>query len=312
MPLRLLIYDLGHGRVLVLPFGQLDQLLHGRFGELVAHAGAGIDEGAARQLHAHHLHQHLVAVGGAVEGAGARAVVGGALGLQQLGPAHFTLGKELAYFHLLRIGQTRGHGAGGHKHHRQVAKRQGADHQTGNDLVADTEAHGPVEHVVRQRYRGGHGNHVAAEQRQVHAVLALGHTIAHGRHAAGHLGGHTGLKRRSFDLFGIVTIRMVGRQHVVVGGHNAEVGGIAVGKHLFFFTVGRGKAVRQIAAGEARPRGTIRTHLFNPLQIGGPGVAASVDNPLGNFGESFVSHFSTIDCLTSSQARRLLPQRGML
>ena len=45
-------------------------------GQRVAQRRVRVDEGGARQVQAHDLHQHLVGVGGAVEGAGAGAVVG--------------------------------------------------------------------------------------------------------------------------------------------------------------------------------------------------------------------------------------------
>ena len=62
---------------------------HGLARELVAQFGARIDEGRARHVQAHRFHQHLVAVGGAVEGAGARRVVGRA-SRHRAGPARPT------------------------------------------------------------------------------------------------------------------------------------------------------------------------------------------------------------------------------
>ena len=62
-----------------------------------------------------------------------------------------------------------------------------ADHQARHDLVADAQAQHAVEHVVRQRHRGRHRDHVAREQRQLHALGALGDAVAHRRHAAGDL-----------------------------------------------------------------------------------------------------------------------------
>ena len=52
------------------------QCTFGRFaGQRIAQRRARIDERCARQLHAHRFQQHLVGIGGAVEGAGAGAVV---------------------------------------------------------------------------------------------------------------------------------------------------------------------------------------------------------------------------------------------
>ena len=54
-------------------------------GQRVAKRRVRVDEGGARQMEAHDLHQHLIGVGGAVEGAGPRRVIGRRLGLQQIG-----------------------------------------------------------------------------------------------------------------------------------------------------------------------------------------------------------------------------------
>ena len=77
-----------------------------------------------------------------------------------------------------------------------MAEGQRRDHQPRHDLVADAEIDRGVEHVVRQADRGRHGDHVAREQRQLHAGLALGDAVAHGRHAAGDLRDAAGLARR--------------------------------------------------------------------------------------------------------------------
>jgi hypothetical protein len=54
-----------------------------------------------------------------------------------------------------------------------VAEAQRADQQARHDLVADAEQGGGLEHAVAQRNRGRERDRVAAEQRQVHAGLAL-------------------------------------------------------------------------------------------------------------------------------------------
>jgi hypothetical protein len=62
----------------------LAQPVHGGAGQFLAKLGAGIDEGRAGQVEAHHLHHHLVRICGAVEGAGAGAVIAGRFCFQQL------------------------------------------------------------------------------------------------------------------------------------------------------------------------------------------------------------------------------------
>ncbi len=64
-------------------------------------------------MQAHHVHHHLVRVGGTVEGAGAGAVIGGRLALEQLVAADLALGVELADALLLLVGQPEGIGQPG-------------------------------------------------------------------------------------------------------------------------------------------------------------------------------------------------------
>ena len=78
---------------------------------------------------------------------------------------------------------------------------------------------------MRQRYCSRHGNHVAAEQTKLHARSALRHTITHGGHATCDLRGCAMLARFRFKNVWKCRKRYVGRQHVVVGCHYANVGG---------------------------------------------------------------------------------------
>ncbi len=70
----------------------------------------------------HDFHQHLVGIGGAVESAGAGAVIGLGFRLQQRGTVDLALGIELADFGLVIIGKAGGHGTGGNEHGRQMAE----------------------------------------------------------------------------------------------------------------------------------------------------------------------------------------------
>ena len=47
-----------------------------RMGKRVAERCVGVNEGSAREMQAHDFHHHLVGISGAVEGAGAGAVIG--------------------------------------------------------------------------------------------------------------------------------------------------------------------------------------------------------------------------------------------
>ena len=77
---------------------------------------AGVHERGAGHMQAHGLEQHLIAVGGAVKGAGAWRVVGDGLGLQQLGAAHQTLRRTFPDLALLAVGEPRRHRTGRHEH----------------------------------------------------------------------------------------------------------------------------------------------------------------------------------------------------
>ena len=150
-------------------------------------------------MKAHGFQQHLVAVGGAVKGAGTRRVVGLHLRVKQLGATYQALRGQLAGFGFFFVRQARRHWPGGHKHGGQVAKVQSAYQQPRHNFVAHAQHKCRVKHVVRQRHCGRHGNHVTAEQAQLHAGGALRHTVAHGRHAACHLRGSAMLARFKLD-----------------------------------------------------------------------------------------------------------------
>ena len=105
-----------------------------------------------------------------------------------------------------------------------MAEGGGGDDEAGDDLVADAEVEGGVEDVVAQRDACGERDHVAGEERELHARLALGDAVAHGGHAACDLRGGAGGAGGGPDQLGVGLERLVGREHVVVGGDDAEVG----------------------------------------------------------------------------------------
>src|SRR3546814_7920918 len=70
-------------------------------GKFAAQLCAGINEGCARHVQAHHLHHHLVGIGCALESAGAGTMIGGAFSLQPLLLSHFPFRINLANADLL-------------------------------------------------------------------------------------------------------------------------------------------------------------------------------------------------------------------
>ena len=91
----------------------------------------------------------------------------------------------------------------------------------------DRNHDGAVEHVVAQRHGRGHGDHVAAEQAELHARRALGHAVAHRGHATGHLGRGAELARLVADLVRDASPRLLGGQRaghgVTPAGENPRV-----------------------------------------------------------------------------------------
>ena len=74
-------------------------------------------------------------------------------------------------------------------------------------------------------------DHIAREQRQLHALKALRDAVAHRRHAARDLRDRADLARRFADDVGITLVRRVRREHVVVGGDDADIRPLAAEQH---------------------------------------------------------------------------------
>ncbi len=197
-----LVDHLADRRVLVAERGDRQRPLGRRPGQRIAERRVRIDERGAGQVQAHDLHQHLVAVGRAVEGARAWRVVRLRLDVEELLAGDLLLGVKLPRLGAFRVGQAGGHRSGRDEHRRDVAEGQRRDHQAGHDLVADAEIDGRVEHVVRQADAGRHRDRVAREQRQLHAGLPLRDAVAHRRHAARDLRRAAGLARASRMISG--------------------------------------------------------------------------------------------------------------
>ena len=272
-------------------------------GQRVAQLGAGVDEGGAGQMQAHDLHQHLVGVRRTVEGAGAGAVVGAHLGLQQLVAADLALGVELADVALLGVRDAAGHRACRHEDRRQVAERQRADHEAGHDLVADAEIDRGVERLVRERHRRRQRDHVAREQRQLHARLALGDAVAHGRHAARDLRRGACGAGRAADHLRVGLVGLMGGEHVVIGGDDAEVGRAPHREPRLVVRRRGGEGVRLVGAAELGPR---RLRLvcggFEAVEVAAARVVAARHDPLSDLGDAGVN--GHVQSLSSRGFRR--------
>ena len=186
----------------------------------------------------------------------------------------------------LVVGQARWHRPAGHEDRRQMTEGERADEQARHDLVADAEAEGRVEHVVGQRDRRRQRDHVAAEQRQLHARLALGDAIAHGGHAAGELRHGADLARRLLDDRREIAVGLMRRQHVVVGGDDADVGRAAVASQVLL--VGAAQAAKpwaRLPQDSCVRCGFARAPPRDALQVVARGVAAGRFDALGDVGD---------------------------
>ncbi|MNS77763.1 hypothetical protein D3C72_1113510 [compost metagenome] len=235
-------------------------------------------------MQARDLHHHLVGVGRAVEGAGAGRVIGADLALQQGGAVHLVLGVERPDAGLLGVGNARGHRPCGGEHDRQMAERQRPHEQARHDLVADAQHHGGVKGIVGQGHARRHGDGVAAEQRQFHAGAPLRDAVAHGGGSARHLGRGADLAHRLADHVGEALERLMGRQHVVVGGDHAHVGLGPVHRREFVGDGLAGEGVGPVGAGQLGPPGAAVAGGVHAAQVVGAGGAAAFDDAGGDLG----------------------------
>ncbi len=237
-------------------------------------------------MQAHDLHQHLIGVGGAVEGAGAGRVIRTRFRFQQLGAAGLAFRIGLAHFRFLLVADAAGHRTAGHEHARQMTEAQRADQQARHDLVADAQVQRAIEHVVRQRHGGGHGDQVAREQRQLHARATLRHAIAHRRYAAGHLRGEACFARNFANQRRIALIRLMRREHVVVRGDDADVRRVAFAQCALSCVPHAAKPCARLPQ-ERRAR-CVPSHgsAMDTIEIGGACIAAAFAQALGDFGNN--------------------------
>ena len=293
---RAFVDDLRQGALAAL--GKLGEAMHRRPGQCLPQRSPRVDERRIGDVQPHQFHHHLVAIGGAVEGAGPGRVVGARFGHQQLVLADLALGKELADPLLFLVRQARGHRPARHQKHRQMAEAERSDQQAGNDLVTDAEQGRGVEHAVAKRDRGAKRDHIAAEQRQVHARLALGHSVAHRRDSARDLRRRPHFAREDLHLLGVAAVGLMRRKHVVVSGDDADVGpGHRADRGLVLAR--RGKAVREIAARQARAVDPPLLLFGHQLEVAPAGRLRPLDDPVGHPGNGRIETHQ----LVSTRAR---------
>ncbi len=261
----------------------------GLLGQRAPQRRARVDEARARQVQAHRLDHELVGVRGAVEGAGAGRVVGLRLGLEQLLAADLALRVQLADAALLaRSGSPDGIGPAGTKTVGRWPNDSAPISRPGHDLVAHAEHQRAVEHVVRERDRGRHRDHVAAEQRQLHARAALRDAVAHRRHAARELGDAAGLQHGLLEDRGVALERLVGREHVVVGRDDRDVAALVGPQVQLLVRPAGGKAVGEVRAAERAAGRSFGRGGADALEVGRAGVGAARGDARGDFRDDWM------------------------
>ncbi len=193
-------------------------------------------------------------------------MIGGHLGGHERIATDFAGCELLAHLGFLVIGQPGGHRPRGDEDRRDMAEGRRRHDQAGHDLVADAHVEGRVEGVVAQRDRRRHCDHVTREERQVHPRLALRDAVAHRGHAARDLRRGADFAQRGFDRLREGLERLVRREHVVIGRHDAHVGGAIACQRVLVLAHGR-IGVGLIAAAEMRACGACIGSRLHPGKI---------------------------------------------
>jgi hypothetical protein len=169
---------------------------------------------------------------------------------------------------------------------------QRADQQARHDLVADAQQQRGVEDVVGERDGGAHRDGVAREQAQLHAGQALRDAVAHRRHAAGHLHGGAQAVRLGADLGWVALVGLVGRQHVVVGRDDAQMGRLL--GHDAQLVAGRhGRhGMRDVGAAHALETTLAVVELRDAREVVTAQLGAALADALGDFDQCGIHGWS--------------------
>ncbi len=222
-------------------------------------------------------------------------MVAGQFGRHQLFPRGAAFGIGVADAGLFVVWDAAGHRPRRHEHRRQMAEGRRRHDQARHDLVANAQIKCGVETVVAHRHPGGQRDHVAAEQRQFHPRLALGHPVAHRGHPARDLHRDPGPGRRRADQVGIAFERLMRRQHVVVGRDDPQVWHLGRGQSRFR-RAHRGIGVGLVAAGQMRADRACRDRLAQPVQIGVACGARPAADAVGDAGDRRVQGHRLLRC----------------
>jgi hypothetical protein len=194
-------------------------------------------------------------------------VIGGGLGIEQILAAGLAGGMALADLGFCFVGEAGRHGAGRDEQRRQMAEAECGDEQAGDDLVADAQQGHGFEHGVAERDRRAERDGIAAQEREFHAALALGDAVAHGGNAAGDLGGGAGFTGVELYRLRVAAIGLMGGQHVVIGGDDADIGRVAAAQGGLV-GLGGGETMGEVGAAELAPAQALLGFAVYERQIG--------------------------------------------
>jgi hypothetical protein len=212
-------------------------------------------------------------------------MVGGGLGLEQLVAADAAFRVGLADARLVGVAHAARHRARRHEQEGQVTEARRADEQARDDLVADAEQQSGVECRVRQR-RPPSTSAITSRENSDSSMpgMPLGDAVAHGRHPAGHLRGGAGLARGGANQRRVALERLVGREHVVVGGDDGEVRRAAAPQRGLVLARGR-EGVGEVGAGEPAAGWAREMILAHAREIFRAPAAASLGDALGDLAD---------------------------
>ena len=159
-----------------------------------------------------------------------------------------------------------------------MAKGQRTNQQSWDNLVTDPEADRRIKGIMGQGHRGSLGNHIARKQRQLHPWTTLSYTITHGRHATGNLCRGTMIKCGCLDLVRVARVRLMRRQHIVIGRDNTDVGLLRLTEPDLGTRLGGGIGVGLIGTRQLGAARRLSPEVFDARQIGATQIFTALNN----------------------------------
>jgi hypothetical protein len=119
-------------------------------------------------------------------------------------------------------------------------------------------------------------------------MLPLGNAVAHRWNAARHLRNRTGVAHRALDQRRIAVEGLMRGQHVVVRSDDADIRPAGRAQGLLVGRIGSRETMREIRAGQRRPRTAAQRGGAHSFQIVAPVVPAPLANALGDIPDACI------------------------